>query len=292
MSDYESNNFRKVNENNLFNKREVILKDDIMNKYRYGYGSVHPILWTCPIDKPEEDLFHKAQYKEDEWILAYYAKNNLSLFNGFFIEIGAYNGFEYSTTYLLEQTYGWRGLLIEGSSMYYQGLINSGRKRSYKINKVVCNSSEEVIYNELALGLSGLKKHSSNLRNKYLKTINSVEVNVTCSTMKKIISNHHLTHIDVFSLDVEGGEAELLETFDWNVPVRLWLIETNYGVGIDEAIRDEHVRGIMRNHGYKLIYKPIPPGVNEVWLNPNYDELVKPILEIEKKYYNNNGEDC
>lgn len=292
LADTETPNLRQINENRLDKKESLSDHRVVENNYKYGYGSMHPVLWTCPIKKQLKDVFHRAQYKEDEWILLYYLKNNLSLFNGIFIEIGAYNGYEYSTTYLLEQTYGWRGLLIEGSSMYFRGLNNSGRERSYKINKVVCKSSNEVIYNELALGLSGLKKYSPESRKAYLKSLNSVEVNVTCHSMKEIISDYHLTHIDVFSLDVEGAEAELLDTFDWSVLVRLWLIETNYHLGIDQAIEDENVRKIMRSHGYILIYKPIPPGVNEVWLNPHYDELVKPLLEVEKKYYNDNGKDC
>ena len=31
--------------------------------------------------------------------------------------------------------------------------------------------------------------------------------------------------VDYFSLDVEGSELVVLETMDWSIPVRVWVIE-------------------------------------------------------------------
>jgi hypothetical protein len=34
-----------------------------------------------------------------------------------------------------------------------------------------------------------------------------------------------ITHIDIFILDVEGGELEALQTMYWNIPGDFWVIE-------------------------------------------------------------------
>jgi hypothetical protein len=52
--------------------------------------------------------------------------------------------------------------------------------------------------------------------------------------------------IDFFSLDVEGGEALVLQTFDWRVPVKLWLVELD---GNDPR-RNDVVREMLAAHGY------------------------------------------
>merc|ERR1712032_999417 len=53
-------------------------------------------------------------------------------------------------------------------------------------------------------------------------------------------------HIDLFSLDVEGGELKVLETMDWSVPVKVWLIEINGG----RSWTHEELTDVMKSHGY------------------------------------------
>jgi len=46
---------------------------------------------------------------------------------------------------------------------------------------------------------------------------NSEKIVVNCSRLQSILQN--ITHIDIFILDVEGGELEALQTMNWNIPV-------------------------------------------------------------------------
>lgn len=257
-----------------------------------NYGKIYPYLWKCPLKNIKNDIYARSQFGEDKWIINYFKENNIDYLNNIFIEIGAYDGFEFSNTYLWELKYGWRGLLIEGSPVYYNGLIHSQRPYSAKINKVVCNTSGIIDFNDKSLGISGIKKYEIPEREDVRKENHYKVIQVECSPMRDIIKEYGLTHIDVFSLDVEGAELELLNTFDWSVPVRIWIVEINSALGVDQAIEDEEIRKVFRSHGYKLISKPIPPATNEIWLNQNYDDEVKELLKIEKNYYNDNGHSC
>ena len=50
---------------------------------------------------------------------------------------------------------------------------------------------------------------------------------VPCLTMPQIIRRSGLTHIDFWSLDVEGSELMVLSTMDWaSIPVHYVLVET------------------------------------------------------------------
>ena len=51
--------------------------------------------------------------------------------------------------------------------------------------------------------------------------------------------------IDFFSLDVEGYELKVLETMDWSIPVKVWLIENHLG-----NPNFHKVRNLLSSKGY------------------------------------------
>ena len=78
--------------------------------------------------------------------------------------------------------------------------------------------------------------------------------------MSKITNGLNIKKIDLFSLDVEGGEFEVLNSFDWNIPVYIIIIE----MAKHDLIKDEKCRDIMKLHGF--VFDSII-GDNEVWIN-------------------------
>ena len=52
--------------------------------------------------------------------------------------------------------------------------------------------------------------------------------------------------VDFFILDVEGGELSVLETFDWSIPVCVWIVELD-GENPD---KDAAVRALFKQQGY------------------------------------------
>lgn len=56
---------------------------------------------------------------------------------------------------------------------------------------------------------------------------NNATRNVPCGPIGLFLSAMGITHIDFFSLDVEGGELSVLLTMDWDIEIHYLLIETN-----------------------------------------------------------------
>jgi len=70
---------------------------------------------------------------------------------------------------------------------------------------------------------------------------------VACTTLQELFESHGLCHIDLFSLDVEGAELEVLRTVDLNkVSVSVWLIELDG----TNTTKDAAVRAHLSEHGY------------------------------------------
>lgn len=69
--------------------------------------------------------------------------------------------------------------------------------------------------------------------------------------LSDIIKETHLKHIDLLSLDVEGHEYEVLQSWDFSVPIDIILIET---LGVQPE-KDELCREILIKNKYKFITK-------------------------------------
>jgi hypothetical protein len=68
-------------------------------------------------------------------------------------------------------------------------------------------------------------------------------------TLSEIVKSTGLTHIDLLSLDVEGHEFEVLQSWDFSVPIQIILIET-LGVQPD---KDELCRKILLENNYRFV---------------------------------------
>ena len=62
-----------------------------------------------------------SQAGQDLWVLET-LKNKK---NGFFLDIGAYDGLKYSNSYLLEKNFNWNGLMVEAHPCNYNSLKNN-----------------------------------------------------------------------------------------------------------------------------------------------------------------------
>ena len=54
---------------------------------------------------------------------------------------------------------------------------------------------------------------------------NAKPIDVPCRPLGAMLREAGVAFIDLFSLDVEGGELQVLETMDWSIPVRVWVVE-------------------------------------------------------------------
>ncbi len=197
-------------------------------------------------------MYH-SQQGEDSFL----HQNFLNYTDGFFIELGAMDGILYSNSLFFERNLNWSGVLIEPTRQFDQ-LINN-RPNCYNFNYAVSEDEGQVEFlGDGALGgiknllpEQHIKGWNLNINNSYL---------VESKPIRKILEGIDIKRVDLFSIDVEGGELEVLKTFDWDIPVYIVLIEISK---YDEK-KDQECRDFLKSKGFEFDSNV---GCNEVWIN-------------------------
>lgn len=157
---------------------------------------------------------YKSQSKQDEWVDSFFNKKE----NGFFLDIGAYDGIELSNSYFLEKVRKWKGICIEGNTSIFKLLVNNRNCKC--INSVISSKQEKVFFKN-----DGLIGSISNKEG----------IETTTTTLTHILHENKTPFIiDYMSLDIEGHEYSALLGFPWHThTVILLTVEHNaYNVGI------------------------------------------------------------
>ena len=202
--------------------------------------------------------------------------------NGTFIELGAMDGRIYSNSLFFEEDLGWNGVLIEPSNQFEQLILN--RPNCYNFNYAISTVEGEVEF--LGTGaLGGMTETMSEWHRKGWRLDEQPPFFVKSIPISKIIEQTNIERGDFFSIDVEGGELEVLKTFNWKIPVYLILIEGDYtateeekkswitnpnsnGLTVDQSYveRINQCTEILISNGFEFMEKI---GCNEVWINKN-----------------------
>ncbi len=148
--------------------------------------------------------------------------------NGFFIEIGANNGINQSNTLYFEKFKGWSGLLIEPHPGLFFQLQKNRSQKSTCINAACTsfsykNDSIKMMYSDLmttsleAFNILPNSTEHALLGSKFLVDLPS-EFTARSTTMQQILQEIKAPkRIDLFSLDVEGSEFEVLSGIDHEI---------------------------------------------------------------------------
>ena len=125
--------------------------------------------------------------------------------NGFYIELGAFDGITQSNSYFFELNRNWTGLLIEPSKDSYH-LCCKNRPNSIVVN-CCCVSND---YKNDTISGDFNSTLMSSVNGARLKTQKLVEVKAM--TLEKILDENHIdVEIDFLSLDTEGYELPILQ---------------------------------------------------------------------------------
>jgi FkbM family methyltransferase len=137
--------------------------------------------------------------------------------NGFYIELGAFNGLDSSNTAFFEFNRGWSGILIEPSFGSYQDCIKN-RPKSVCIN-AACVSDEynsDTIsgdFNNVTMASVGGLRTANYLG---IEVDKNILKTVPALTLNSILDSNNCTNIDFLSLDAEGYELEILKGLNLN----------------------------------------------------------------------------
>nr|XP_053647777.1 LOW QUALITY PROTEIN: uncharacterized protein LOC128699204 [Cherax quadricarinatus] len=166
---------------------------------------------------------------------------------GFFVEAGALNGVYLSNTLWLETSLEWTGLLVEPDKESYKALSFKHRK-AWSSN--TCLSSEPypkktIIVSHYVLERNSFDKaywwsfrgHSHELRQSYPnklhteKTMEKSFSSVQCFPLLSYLLALNVSTVDLLSLDVQGTEALILDSFfnTSSVSVRVIVAEDEEG---------------------------------------------------------------
>lgn len=190
----------------------------------------------------------------------------LNFRRGFFIEVGAADGYNQSNTFYLEKRLQWKGLLIEAIPELFER-CKKNRRNSYIYNcalvaKDYPHPSIELHYAGLMSVVNGALR-SKNTEEKQISDglkaqniVNTYSINVPARTLESVLQKiHNLPKIDFFSLDVEGYELEVLKglNIDKYAP-RYILVEARFFEEVN-AFLDKKYKLIEQLTSHDYLYK-------------------------------------
>ena len=166
-----------------------------------------------------------------------------------------------------EKYLGFSGILIEPVKEFYDKLIKNRPNNSCYNNAISSNKSDVDILvnltNPILGAVSGIKENMAKGFIDGWHSKSSIR-KVKTKTLSNIFQEKGIEYIDFFSLDVEGGELDVLKTIDWkNISIYLICIELD---GHNKE-KNNKCRQILIDNGF--IFK-IKMCINEFWINPNY----------------------
>ena len=179
-----------------------------------------------------------------------------------YVELGALNGKTYSNTLLLESVFGWGGLLIEGQPTNAEQLNRTRGQsgRNFIMPEAVCKEPGLVKFlGHAGAGTAGVADYMSDLYKKQWHSRLTMTTMVPCRPIGHMLKLAGVREVDLFSLDVEGGELDVLHTMDWDVRVKLWMIEApTFQPG--ELDKPREIRRLLARKGYVEVTSALRAG--------------------------------
>jgi FkbM family methyltransferase len=168
----------------------------------------------------------KSQLGQDKWVLE--MTNNKT--GGYFVEFGATDGVYLSNTFALEKFYNWSGILAEPAKAYHNSLINN-RTCNIDFSCVYSESNAEVNFMETEMdGLSTIASMNPDDWAYYARLNNATYYPVTTISLEDLLVKYDAPrYIDYLSIDTEGSEFEILNSFDFSkYYIKYITVEHNY----------------------------------------------------------------
>jgi FkbM family methyltransferase len=202
-------------------------------------NGVYPVMMPRALDLISSS---KGQIFQDIFVLLALDEKS----GGFFVEFGATDGVTGSNTWLLEKRFGWRGILAEPATVWHPRLREA---RGCVISDLCVwrESGHRLIFNEAPdAGFSTLEAFSDSDSHAPQRVAGKRYEVETISLNDLLQSSRAPTIIDYLSIDTEGSEFDILNSFDfdrWDVSIIT--VEHN----TDFAKRSAILK-LLTSHGY------------------------------------------
>jgi len=182
--------------------------------------------------------------------------------DGTFLDLASNDAVRLSNTVALEQQHGWTGLCVEPNPLYTVGYIH----RTCRLVQAVVGPEDGLGVDFNFRGANGAFGGITGFDNKANNKTNT-ERHYTVSVGKILRDFGMPRTIDYLSLDIEGAEAWVFESFPWDAYIFL--------VATIERPKPE-LKALLENYGYKYLCNH---GTfrDEMWVHetlPNFREVV------------------
>jgi FkbM family methyltransferase len=156
----------------------------------------------------------KSQILQDLWVCYELEEKH----GGVFVEFGATNGLTNSNSWLLEERYGWTGILAEPNPIWHADLRRN-RSSAIDLRCVHARSGETVMFtatDDFDPELSCLSEFASGDHFARIRA-NGREFPVETVSLNQLLDDHRAPReIDYMSIDTEGSEYAILSAFDFS----------------------------------------------------------------------------
>ncbi|KAK2161951.1 hypothetical protein LSH36_107g05100 [Paralvinella palmiformis] len=204
------------------------------------------------IDPELEDYSQRGQSKIVDELLGQRT-------GGFYVESGALDGEQLSNSLFFEKSRQWRGVLIEANPLSFRYLLDK-RRHAYAVNVCLSPTKRPVVMPfETANALGGLVDYMPDIHRRRIEHEQpnaSATIDLQCFPIYSILMALDVSHVDFFSLDIEGAEVEVLYTIPFDrITVDVFSIE--YMVNNDDNLSRKKLSQIKKllvnQHGYRIV---------------------------------------
>lgn len=175
-----------------------------------------------------------SQAGQDAWI-----KNTFhGMINGYFVDIGAFDGVSFSNSYYLEKELGWKGICVEPGKSAYIRLLS--QRNSLNYNMAVSDFDGPCSFNEN--GQQG-------------GLVTTGPKNTQCITVETLLRLAKAPElIQYMSIDVEGAELEVLKKipFDTHTVIALTVEHNAY---LDGGILKKATQEFLEQRNYQAVHE-------------------------------------
>lgn len=188
-----------------------------------------------------------SQSGQDKWVCEFYIYKK----NGFFIELGAYDGIQTSNTYYMEKNLDWKGICVEAHPDIFKRLYSN--RKSINVNVALNDYVGECFFSGDKISTNGTK--------------------VPCNILNNILlENNCPKDIDYLSIDIEGYEYIVLKDFpfsDWNIG----LITVEHNLYCDGSERKNNLYNLLTQNGYtRVVDNALCLDKNPLYYNKPYED--------------------
>lgn len=223
-----------------------------------------------------------SQCNQDQFLNEIVFKNKK---NGVFVDIGAHNGVTFSNSYFFENELDWTGLCVEANPTVFDDLKKS--RKSTCINCCIVPFEKMDLHFLKISGypnmLSGIyefydPRHLTRIQNELNQFGGSCElISLPSATVNDLLQKYSISTVDFLSLDIEGGELDILKSIDY----KTFDIKA---ITVENAYSDKNFEVFMKSRGY-ILFKNL--GHDQLFIKNEFilesEELRKHLILSENR---------